>query len=75
MLGDVTTRTDKKLEQFVRMAPEVAHVLRTIGPPCQNVTGLNAMGAGVHGERSGSVNQLPSSRKESERACPDCQKC
>ncbi len=69
MLGDVTTRTDKKLEQFVRMPLEVTHVLHTI---CQNATGLNATEAGVLGERSGFVKQLSSLRKVFQRAFPDC---
>ena len=71
-LGDVTQFTEKAGAKLVRDFPGVTHVVHTTSPPCQQVTGLNPMGAGVHGDRSGLLFQVPKLRKTLRRLWPDC---
>jgi len=71
-LGDVTKISEVQLRGIIRMHPEVTHVLHGYGPPCQNVTGLNAMGAGVTGEKSKLVDEVPRIQTILHRVFPDC---
>ena len=72
-LGDVTKITERQIAAIVRQHPKISHVLHGTGPPCQQVTGLNAGGAGVTGDRSGLVLALPGLREMLVRAFPDCE--
>jgi len=72
-LGDVTRLSEVQLRGIVRMHPEVTHVLHGYGPPCQNVTGLNATGAGVTGEKSRLVDEIPRIQALLRRVFPDCE--
>jgi len=71
-LGDVTQITEVQLRKVVRDYPLIEHVLHGYGPPCQNVTGLNAMGAGVSGAKSKLVDEVPRLRDVIRRVFPDC---
>ena len=72
-LGDVTKITERQIAAIVRRHPKISHVLHGTGPPCQQVTGLNAGGAGVTGDRSGLVFELPRLRELLVRAFPHCE--
>ena len=73
-LGDVTKITEKQIAGIVRQHPLITHVVHGTGPPCQQVSGLNACGADVAGDRSGlASDELPRIRALLRRASPDCE--
>ena len=72
-LGDVTKITEMQIRDIIRQHPNITHVLHGGGPPCKQVSGLNPGGAGVHGDRSGLIDEMPRVRKLLRQAFPDCE--
>ena len=62
-LGDVTTITDASFGEALKDTMEVTHWLEVSGPPCQNVSGLNASRSGVTGKQSSLAMEVPRIRK------------
>ena len=62
-LGDIREVTRESLERLRYKAPGVKFVLHVSGPPCQNVSGLNAGGTGIRGEKSKLVFELERIRR------------
>jgi hypothetical protein len=57
-LGNVEHLSQEMLHKAASRATEFKIVLHCTGPPCQNVSGLNATRAGVGGQKSKLVNQV-----------------
>ncbi|CAK0887947.1 unnamed protein product [Prorocentrum cordatum] len=68
-LGDVTKVTSEAWAQLGRVASEVASLaVIAAGPPCTDLSGLNAAGQGLPGSKSGLFFELPRAFKAIEQA-------
>jgi len=62
-LGDVTLATAESIREATKDVLGLEFVIHISGPPCQNVSGLNACGGGVKGKKSKLVFELIRLRK------------
>ena len=69
-LGDVAAISQESFKAALKDSMEVTHWLEISGPPCQNVSGLNAGRSGVTGKKSSLVQQVPRIREILRSAYP-----
>ena len=70
--GDVTELNEFTLRAATQQCIGITHVIHLSGPPCQDVSGLNATGSGITGSRSSLVHYIPEVKRIIQRVFPGC---